>query len=138
MIYDLSYLWVMSHACNILPTCILWNPEYVFCCIFVTIFFKAISFSNKLIISFLKTIADIFEEDETKNHILILRRGQITTKFFCTVPDTILNRLLFDNLCFLCHIVFGIDFNYCSVSLSRYFTSTLKSFAILSRVFKSG
>ena len=105
MVNDLSDFWVMRHACDILPTGILWNPEHMFCCIFVAIFFKAVTFSDKLVVSLIETITDIFEENKTKNHILIFGCGQIATKFIGTVPDTVFNRLLLDNLCFLCHSV---------------------------------
>ena len=113
MVNDLSDFWVMRHACDTLPTSILWNPEHMFCRIFVTVFFETFTFSNKLIVPFLETIADIFQEHKTKNHILIFGCSQIAAKFIGTVPDTIFNRLLLDNLCFLCHSIEFFIFRYC-------------------------
>ena len=118
MVDDLPDFGVVRLAGDMLPTGILWNPEHMFCCIFVAIFFKAVTFGNKLIVSLLETITDIFEENKTKNHILIFRCSQITTKFIGTVPDTVFNRFLFDYLCFLCH---SIEFFYFSVLLSKSF-----------------
>ena len=90
------------------------------CGIFITIFLKAITFCDKLVVTLLETITDIFEEHKSKNHILIFRCSQITTKFIRTVPDAVFDRFLFDNLCFLCHIAI-IDY----IFMRRYQISTL-------------
>ena len=72
MVDDLSYLRAMRLAGYDIPSSILWHPENMLCGVFIAVFLEAVAFVNKFFVTLLETIADIFKEDETQHHILIL------------------------------------------------------------------
>ena len=77
----------MRSSSHCFPTSLFRNIENALVRVFVAILFEAFTFINKFLILLLKLIRNIFQEDEAKHHVLVLRCVNVSAQFISSLPN---------------------------------------------------
>ena len=75
---------------NCRPARILRHKEDALGKIFVDVLLEAVSFVHQLLVTLLKAVGDVFQENQAEDDVLVFRSVHVAAQHACSVPDLFL------------------------------------------------